>query len=72
MNKYLVFSVIFLVEFSLICAQVPQSPCPGIFQYKYQRNRWLGLIQIMAPVNLIAQFSVEDSMVNLCENINNI
>lgn len=64
MKKYLVFSVIFLLEMGLISAQVPQSPCPGIFQYKYDGNRWLGLIQIKAPVYLIAHFSVEDPMVN--------
>lgn len=28
---------------------VPSSPCPHIFQYKFDRNNWIGVIELSSP-----------------------
>lgn len=46
-NIYVTISVILS---HLICnsneQSVPSSPCPNIFQYAYEGNQWVGMIQL--------------------------
>lgn len=67
--KMVKLSCVYLLLLSVACDSYQRSPCPSIFQYKYDKTKWIGVIRIPpsdfgASIKLLLTMALEAELPN--------